>query len=291
MAASVFNLRSFEYAFMWNILMQVRYLRKPLLEQIRAEDPAYPDREGLLASAREALERERKVAAIYAKAQRHMDAREWQQAIERLEEVRQLEPGHRDVDALLAQARYEGSHRTPADTPPTQQTEGDQRQSAQHSIFGFVRTFYPQPANQELPSFPAPYRLAWYLTTVLVSLPGVVLFVLSPALESLGGTAQVSSIGNSWIVNFAFVYLATSIVAYKYPIGWRFATAFTVLPHVPFLVINFAAILEDFEIITPTAVLATIGTDVGALAVFVLPNALIVSIISVRRRHRPDTNT
>src|SRR5829696_4889303 len=31
-AASVFNLRSFEYAFMGSILIQVRYLRKPLLE-------------------------------------------------------------------------------------------------------------------------------------------------------------------------------------------------------------------------------------------------------------------
>jgi hypothetical protein len=29
-AASVFNLRSFEYAFMESILIQVRYLRKPL---------------------------------------------------------------------------------------------------------------------------------------------------------------------------------------------------------------------------------------------------------------------
>src|SRR5215216_1296035 len=48
MAASVFNLRSFEYAFMWNILMQVRYLRKPLLGcrithrsgRIRSDDAA-----------------------------------------------------------------------------------------------------------------------------------------------------------------------------------------------------------------------------------------------------------
>jgi hypothetical protein len=30
MAASVFNLRSFEYAFMMSILVQVRYLRNPL---------------------------------------------------------------------------------------------------------------------------------------------------------------------------------------------------------------------------------------------------------------------
>jgi hypothetical protein len=36
-AASVFNLRSFEYAFMGSILIQVRYLRKPLLEPSLAE--------------------------------------------------------------------------------------------------------------------------------------------------------------------------------------------------------------------------------------------------------------
>src|SRR5215210_1066722 len=38
-AASVFNLRSFEYAFMGSILIQVRYLRKPLrVGNIRSED-------------------------------------------------------------------------------------------------------------------------------------------------------------------------------------------------------------------------------------------------------------
>src|SRR5215203_6528525 len=36
-AASVFNLRSFEYAFMGSILIQVRYLRKPLLELRKVE--------------------------------------------------------------------------------------------------------------------------------------------------------------------------------------------------------------------------------------------------------------
>jgi hypothetical protein len=34
MAASVFNLRSFEYAFMESMLVQVRYLRKPLSEDV-----------------------------------------------------------------------------------------------------------------------------------------------------------------------------------------------------------------------------------------------------------------
>ena len=44
MAASAFNLRSFEYTFMSNILAWVRYLRKLLLEGVFSEvglhDPA-----------------------------------------------------------------------------------------------------------------------------------------------------------------------------------------------------------------------------------------------------------
>src|SRR5215203_2507658 len=44
-AASVFNLRSFEYAFMGSILIQVRYLRKPLLEPHSRRQPR-PRRRG-----------------------------------------------------------------------------------------------------------------------------------------------------------------------------------------------------------------------------------------------------
>jgi beta-lactam-binding protein with PASTA domain len=79
-----------------------------IFEQIRAEDANYPDREGLLASAREALEAqelEQRVAALYAEGQRHMDAEEWQQALERFEEVRRLEPGYRDTEALMSRMR------------------------------------------------------------------------------------------------------------------------------------------------------------------------------------------
>jgi hypothetical protein len=50
-----------------------------IFEQIRAEDPAYPDQEGFLVSAREALEAQeltRRVAAIYAEGQRHIEVEE-----------------------------------------------------------------------------------------------------------------------------------------------------------------------------------------------------------------------
>jgi hypothetical protein len=81
-----------------------------IFEQIRAEDPTYPDSEEFLTSAREALvaqEYTRRVNAVYAEGRRHMDAGEWQQALERLEEAQRLEPGYRDTDQLLSQVRQE----------------------------------------------------------------------------------------------------------------------------------------------------------------------------------------
>jgi tetratricopeptide (TPR) repeat protein len=81
-----------------------------VFEQIRAEDPAYPDREGLLVSAREAMEAQelaRRVPALYAEGQRHMDAREWQQALECFEEVQRLKPGYQETEALLSRMRQE----------------------------------------------------------------------------------------------------------------------------------------------------------------------------------------
>src|SRR5918994_1535178 len=64
-----------------------------IFELIRAEDPAYPDSTGLLATAREALETQEQmqgVTALYDRGQRHIDAGEWQQALECFEEVQRL---------------------------------------------------------------------------------------------------------------------------------------------------------------------------------------------------------
>jgi uncharacterized membrane protein HdeD (DUF308 family) len=83
-----------------------------LLEQIHSEVPNYPDPEGLLASARDALEAEEKtqrVAALYERGQRHVRIQEWQQALECFEGVQRLEPNYRDTQALLAQARQQVS--------------------------------------------------------------------------------------------------------------------------------------------------------------------------------------
>jgi tetratricopeptide (TPR) repeat protein len=78
-----------------------------VFERIYSEDPNYPDPEGLLASSRDALEREQRAAALYDRGQRHMEAEEWQQALECFEEIQQLVPGYRESRELLARVRQE----------------------------------------------------------------------------------------------------------------------------------------------------------------------------------------
>src|SRR5215211_7821982 len=81
-----------------------------IFEQIRAEDSDYPDSEGLLASARDALEAQehtQRVAALYDRGERHINAEEWQNALECFEEIQRLEPGYRQTEELLSQVRKE----------------------------------------------------------------------------------------------------------------------------------------------------------------------------------------
>jgi chorismate mutase len=81
-----------------------------IFEQIRAEDSDYPDPEGLLASARDALEAQehtQRVAALYDRCERHINAEDWQQALKCLEAVQRLEPGYRDTEELLSRVRRE----------------------------------------------------------------------------------------------------------------------------------------------------------------------------------------
>jgi Trp operon repressor len=78
-----------------------------VFERIHSEDPAFPDPEGLLASAREALDHMHKTAGLYDQALRYVDGSDWQQALECLEEVQRLEPGYRDTEDLLSRVRRE----------------------------------------------------------------------------------------------------------------------------------------------------------------------------------------
>jgi hypothetical protein len=94
-----------------------------VFERIRAEDPAYPDREDLLASAHEALEAqelERMAATLYDQGRQHVVAEEWSQALECFEEVRRLKPGYRETEALLA--RVHRQLRDPEQVQPDDST-------------------------------------------------------------------------------------------------------------------------------------------------------------------------
>jgi len=76
-----------------------------LFEQIRAEDPDYPDPEGLLPSSSDALKLEQEAATLYDRGQRHMEAEEWEQALECFEDVQRLKPDYRDTGELRARLR------------------------------------------------------------------------------------------------------------------------------------------------------------------------------------------
>jgi len=92
--------RQFHQGQEWQMVVDV-------FERIHSQDPGFPDPEGLLASAREALDRTRKVAGLYEQASRYVDGSEWQQARACFEEVQRLEPGYRETEELLSRVRRE----------------------------------------------------------------------------------------------------------------------------------------------------------------------------------------
>jgi tetratricopeptide (TPR) repeat protein len=76
--------------------------------EIHALDPAYPDDDGLLETARAArarVERDERLAARYDEAGRAAQAGDPDRAVQLLEEILRVEPGHRDAAALLARMR------------------------------------------------------------------------------------------------------------------------------------------------------------------------------------------
>jgi len=101
-----------------------------VFERINSEDPGFPDPEGLLASAREALDRMRKVAGLYDQALRYVDGSEWQRALECFEEVQRLEPGYRETEELLSRVRRELTPPPTANVPDLSGQEVSQANSA-----------------------------------------------------------------------------------------------------------------------------------------------------------------
>ena len=81
-------------------------------------------------------ESERDVAAVYAEGQRHMDAEEWQQAIDCFEEVQHLQANYRDTEWLLNWVRRRLATETRGEREQASQAEADsnlQRQIQQQS--------------------------------------------------------------------------------------------------------------------------------------------------------------
>jgi uncharacterized membrane protein HdeD (DUF308 family) len=99
-----------------------------VFDQIHTIDSDFSDPEGILVSAREALEAQelaRRVATLYAEGQRHIDAREWQLALELFEEVQRLKPGYRQTGEMLARIRQVQS---PGRTEQPEASEGSSQQ-------------------------------------------------------------------------------------------------------------------------------------------------------------------
>jgi outer membrane protein assembly factor BamD (BamD/ComL family) len=101
-----------------------------IFERIHSEDPNHLDLEGLLTSAREALDRMRKVAGLYDQALRYVTGSEWQQALECFEEVQRLEPDYRDTEELLSRVRRELAPPPTAKVPDLSGQELSQANSA-----------------------------------------------------------------------------------------------------------------------------------------------------------------
>jgi hypothetical protein len=96
-------------------------------QRLHALDPAAADPDGLVTAARVELataERDGRLDTDYETARRQLDAGNWQQALEALERVAQVNPAYRATPALLARARRHladpAPHATtPAPPPPT----------------------------------------------------------------------------------------------------------------------------------------------------------------------------
>ena len=79
-----------------------------IFDKIHRTSPAYPDPEGLLVLARESLtaqDHARKVAATYEEGLRHVEAKEWAQALECFGELQRLKPGYKDTEVQSELAR------------------------------------------------------------------------------------------------------------------------------------------------------------------------------------------
>jgi tetratricopeptide (TPR) repeat protein len=128
----------------WQVVIEI-------FEEIHSEEPDYPDPEGLFESARQALDTQLRAAALYDRGVQHADTKEWQQAIESLEEVRRLEPGYQDTETLLAQVRREMERQNRLDELYAQARRLHRAQEWQQvvSVFDQIRELDPSYTDPE----------------------------------------------------------------------------------------------------------------------------------------------
>jgi outer membrane protein assembly factor BamD (BamD/ComL family) len=94
-----------------------------VFERIAAVDPAYPDSENLLASARAAIaadERERRLAGLYSQGIRSLDEGKLAEALAQFQEVQNLSPGYAQAEALLTRVKRLQVERQAAEQRRTQ---------------------------------------------------------------------------------------------------------------------------------------------------------------------------
>jgi outer membrane protein assembly factor BamD (BamD/ComL family) len=78
---------------------------KQHLQELRCMDPNYRDVAALMARVESERERENRLATLYAQAEEASVRREWARVTEWCEQMLALEPGYRDVEAMLARAQ------------------------------------------------------------------------------------------------------------------------------------------------------------------------------------------
>jgi hypothetical protein len=199
-----------------------------IFEQLRANEPTYPDEEGLLASAREGLEAQelaQRVAALYDEGQHHMDAEEWQQALERFEEVQRLEPGYRNSEMLLSRAQ--------------QQQHSERAEQREH---GHVTNHSEQAAEQASQAEKPGLDRSLEGNEAIHAEQRAVGTHYSPWPWFIGATFMSSALYSMyrlpfhhnwvWLINIIMLGIATLFLAYLRPIDWRIAATLVTLLHV-----------------------------------------------------------
>jgi hypothetical protein len=76
-----------------------------LLRQLEALEPGYKNLATLLERAEQELETEAQLASLYSEARSHMALEEWEQALDALDQIHDLQEDYRDVPDLIAQVQ------------------------------------------------------------------------------------------------------------------------------------------------------------------------------------------